>query len=45
MQYTFGKKQFTWGTHTAGDVRNLYLKAIQQAAVGNLVHLLNFAQH
>ncbi len=45
MQYQFGLPRFSWGAHTTGDVRNLYLKAIQQAAGGNFAPLIDFAQH
>jgi hypothetical protein len=45
MQYRFGLQRFSWGAHTNGDVRKLYLLAIQQAAEGNFVPLIDFAQH
>lgn len=45
MQYTFGLARFSWGAHSAGDVRKIYMNAIQQAEAGDFEPLIYFAQH
>lgn len=45
MQYTFGLARFSWGAHSTGDVRKIYMSAIQQAEAGDFEPLIYFAQH
>ncbi len=45
MQYTFGLARFSWGAHSTGDVRKIYMLAIQQAEAGDYEPLIYFAQN
>ncbi len=45
MQYTFGLARFSWGAHSTGEVRKIYMLAIQQAEAGDYEPLIYFAQH